>query len=63
MEPGIPESGIDGNSSGIPFSKMAFSGNSDHAGEVYWLYKGIFIYRVVLFIYREVPLHCATKYP
>ena len=30
----FPRSGIDGNSSGIPFSKMAFS--------------GIFIYRVVL---------------
>jgi len=43
---------IDGNSSGIPFSKMAFSGNSSefpYRGGILALQGGFFIYRAVLF--------------
>ena len=48
----FPRSGIDGNSSGIPFSKMAFSGNSSefpYRGGILALQGGFFIYRAVLF--------------
>ena len=37
----FPRSGIDGNSSGIPFSKIAFSGNSEEFPEGAILEKGI----------------------
>ena len=48
----FPRSGIDWNSSGIPFSKMAFSGNSPefpYRGGILALQGGFFIYRAVLF--------------
>jgi len=60
----FPRSGIDGNSSGIPFSKMAFSGNSSefpYRGGILALQGGFLLTGRYCFIYREVPLHCATK--
>jgi len=43
----FPRSGIDGNSSGIPFSKMAFSGNSSefpYRGGIFNLQGGIVLF-------------------
>jgi hypothetical protein len=62
----FPRSGIDGNSSGIPFSKMAFSGNSSefpYREGVLALQGGFLFTGRYCFIYREVPPHCATKHP
>ena len=53
------------NSPGIPFSKIAFSGNSSefpYRGGILDLQGGIVLFTGgYCFIYREVPLHCATK--
>ena len=60
----FPRSGIDGTSSGIPFSKMAFSRNSSefpYRGGTLGLQGGFLFTGGYCFIYREVPLHCATK--
>jgi len=47
----------------FPFQEWRFLGipRNSHTGEVYWLYRVDFIYRGYCFLYREVPLHCATK--
>jgi len=55
----FPRSGIDGNSSGIPFSKMAFSGNSSefpYRGGILALRGGFLFTGRYLFFYMHTLL-------
>jgi hypothetical protein len=55
----FPRSGIDGNSSGIPFSKMAFSGNSSefpYRGGILALQGGFLFTGRYLFFYMHTLL-------